>query len=239
VKFIAILFFIVAAAVPSALAQQTQTNCNLYGNTANCTSTTTPTFQQQMDSFNKSMESLGNNIGAARQQTMNVKVRLEYCRQNPAGSVVTDTGLVRNCVDEIAYIKAACDVKKWKGLCGKDWVWIKTYTPPATAPPSGEQVSAGAGQGAPNGQASRQDCDSYEDMSAADKLSYPDLLARAQKLSSCSASGATDAATVASNATYSITAQAYESMALLRVIDYLKRHQEANGFVSEDAAGQR
>src|ERR1700723_907862 len=115
-------------AVP-VFAQQTQTNCTLNGNTANCTSNSTPTFQQSMDSFNKSMQATGNNIAAARQANMNDKVKIEYCHQNPGGSITTSSGQIRGCVDAIAYVKAACDVRKWKGLCGKDWAWIKTFQP--------------------------------------------------------------------------------------------------------------
>jgi hypothetical protein len=130
VKFATIAVFVIVLAVP-ALAQQTQTNCTLNGNTANCTSNSTPTFQQSMDSFNKSMDATGKNIAAARQANMNDKVKIEYCHQNPSGSITTGSGQIRGCVDAIAYVKAACDVRKWKGLCGKDWAWIKTFKAPS------------------------------------------------------------------------------------------------------------
>jgi hypothetical protein len=130
-KFATMTAFVITLGVPAARAQQTQTNCTINGNTANCTSNSTPTFQQSMDSFNKSMQATGNNIAAARQANMNDKVKIEYCHQNPGGSITTGSGQIRGCVDAIAYVKAACDVRKWKGECGKDWAWIKTYTPPS------------------------------------------------------------------------------------------------------------
>jgi hypothetical protein len=236
---IASMVFITMFTVSAARAQQTQTNCTLYGNTANCTSDSTPTFQQNMDSFNKNMEGIGNNIAAVRQANMNAKVKIEYCHQNPGGSVTTDSGQIRSCVDEIAYIKAECDVRKWKGLCGKDWAWIKTFKPVANAAPTGQQEQAVAVQSIPSTQSTKTECDSYENLNGAETLSYHELLARSQKLSNCYAPGATDGATAASNAVYSATGQAYEAMALLRLVDYLKRHGEDSRFVSEDATGQR
>jgi hypothetical protein len=239
VKFamIAVAVFVTAIAVPGALAQQTQTNCTLNGNTANCTSNSTPTFQQNMDSFNKSMQATGNNIAAVRQANMNAKVKIEYCHQNPGGSVTTDSGQIRGCVDEIAYIKAECDVRKWKGLCGKDWAWIKTFQPAANTSPTGQQEQAVSVQSTQSTKTAQ--CDSYENLDGAATLSYQELTARAQKLSSCYAPGATDSATVASNAVYSATAQTYEALALVRLVNYLKRHGEDSRFVSEDATGQR
>ena len=130
-KLATIAVFVTALAVPFAKAQQTQTNCTVNSNTVNCTSNSTPTFQQSMDSFNKSMQATANSIAATRQANMNDKVKIEYCHQNPGGSITTGSGQIRGCVDAIAYVKAACDVRKWKGLCGKDWAWIKTFTPPS------------------------------------------------------------------------------------------------------------
>ncbi|MGB8523916.1 MAG: hypothetical protein WCD43_13195, partial [Candidatus Acidiferrales bacterium] len=202
---IASVVFITILAVPAARAQQTNTNCTLNGNTANCTSNSTPTFQQSMDSFNKSMQATGNNIAAARQANMNAKVKIEYCHQNPGGSVTTDSGQIRGCLDEIAYVKAACDVRKWKGLCGKDWAWIKTFQPAANTSPAGQQEQAVTVQSTQGTKTA--ECDSYENLDRAEMLSYQELTARAQKLSTCYVPGATDSATVASNAVYSATAQ--------------------------------
>jgi hypothetical protein len=140
VKFATIAVFVIVLAVP-AQAQQTQTNCTANGNTVNCTSNSTPTFQQSMDSFNKSMQATGNNIAAARQANLNDKVKIEYCHQNPGGSITTGSGQIRGCVDAIAYVKAACDVRKWKGECGKDWAWIKTFTPPSPTSPASPSAS--------------------------------------------------------------------------------------------------
>jgi hypothetical protein len=228
--------FITILTVPGARAQQTNTNCTLYGNTANCTSNSTPTFQQSMDSFNKSMQAMGNNIGAAREANMDAKVKIEYCRQNPGGSVTTNSGQIRGCVDEIAYVKAACDVRKWKGLCGKDWAWIKTFQAAANTSQVGQQEQAVGAQSIPS---TKTECDSYENLNGAETLPYKELLARAQRLSNCYVPGAADDATAASNAAYSATAQTYEALALVRLVDYLKRHGEDSRFVSEDATGQR
>jgi len=237
VKFAMIAIFVTALAAPVALAQQTQTNCTLNGNTANCTSNSTPTFQQNMDSFNKSMQATGNNIAAARQANMNAKVKIEYCHQNPGGSVTTDSGQIRGCVDEIAYIKAECDVRKWKGLCGKEWAWVKTFKPAANTSPAGQQEQAVIVQ---NTQSTKTaECDSYENLDGAATLSYQELTARAQKLSDCYVPGATDSVTVAYNAVYSYAGQTYEALALVRLADYLKRHGEDSRFVSEDGTGQR
>ena len=96
-KFATIAVFVTALAVlPVAKAQQTQTNCTVNSNTVNCTSNSTPTFQQNMDSFNKSMQVAGNNIAAARQANMNDKVKIEYCHQNPGGSITTGSDCERN-----------------------------------------------------------------------------------------------------------------------------------------------
>jgi hypothetical protein len=236
-KFATIAVFVTLVAVPVALAQQTQTNCTLNGNTANCTSNSTPTFQQSMDSFNKSMQATGNNIAAATQASMNDKVKIEYCHQNPGGSVTTSSGQIRGCLDAIAYVKAACDVRKWKGPCGKDWAWIKTFQPAANTAPIRQQEQAVNVQSTQSTKTS--ECDSYENLDGAATLSYQELTVRALKLSSCYVPGATDSATVASNAAYSATAQTYQALALVRLVDYLKRHGEDGRFISEDATGQR
>jgi len=237
VKLAIIAVFVATIAVPSALAQQTQTNCTLNGNTANCTSNSTPTFQQSMDSFNKSMDATGKNIAAVRQANMNAKVKIEYCHQNPAGSVTTDSGQLRGCVDEIAYIKAECDVRKWKGMCSKDWAWIKTFQPPANTSPAGQQEQAFT---APSTQATKTaECDSYLSLAGAETLSYQQLTDRAQKLLHCFVPGVTDSMAVAANSAYSAAGQAYETLAVVRLVDYLKRHREDSRFTSEDASGQR
>jgi hypothetical protein len=228
-KFLTMLAFATALAFP-AMAQQTQTDCTLYGNTANCTSNSTPTFQQSMDTFNKNMEDTANNLAAikqARQANMDAKVRVEYCRQNPGGSVTTSGGQIRGCIDEIAYVRAACDVQKWKGVCGKDWAWIKTFKPPEVTAQSQNAASPKA------------ECDSYVKVDGAESLSYDELVSRAQTLSKCVVFGTTDDSALASNLVYSASTRAYEAFALLPVVDYLKRHGEDGRFRSEDAQGKR
>ena len=61
-KFATITIFATLLAVPTAIAQQTQTDCTVNANSASCTSDTSPSFQQNMDTFSKNMESIGKNV---------------------------------------------------------------------------------------------------------------------------------------------------------------------------------
>jgi hypothetical protein len=58
--------FVALFAAPIVKAQTTQTNCNLYGNTADCTSTTHPSPAQDMDQFSRDMQTTAANIRAIR-----------------------------------------------------------------------------------------------------------------------------------------------------------------------------
>ena len=95
--------FVGLFAVSAAKAQTTQTNCNLYGNTANCTSTTTPSAGDSMANAGKSVGEAGASWGRVIQQRRlnnqaktNVETRVVYCQQNPDGFVTTDTGIRQN-----------------------------------------------------------------------------------------------------------------------------------------------
>jgi hypothetical protein len=120
---IASTVFITILTLPAARAQQTNTDCTISGNTANCTSTTTPDYSQgfakSMDQFSKSMQDTTTNLQgarAARTATLQAEVNIVYCQQNPEGYITTKDG-AKPCSEETARVVAFCTIKPKNKLC--------------------------------------------------------------------------------------------------------------------------
>jgi hypothetical protein len=126
---VAFAVFVTMLSVTSAKAHQSHTDCTINGNSADCNTTTYPTYNPQAawDQAGKNMANAGAAIGAARQRAAlnkqawaGVETRVVYCQQNPDSFITTSTGERRNCPDELAHVKAACTVgkvKPYKDIC--------------------------------------------------------------------------------------------------------------------------
>jgi hypothetical protein len=123
VKFATIAVFVTVFAVPVALAQQTQTNCTLNGNTANCTSTTTPNGGAAVAQGGKDIGTASATIIAkirARHQAQQLspqspqesvvtdKSRIMRCIQNPEEKTPNESGNIIGCSDFMVKMKSFC-----------------------------------------------------------------------------------------------------------------------------------
>lgn len=167
-------------AIP-AFGQTTETRCTSYDpNSINCTSTTTPPPvppappPNVLDDLNKSLAAARERRAAqqaqqALQAQQNQQARLAanqrqaqelnailhviYCRQNPAGSVVTNAGVTKSCADELAYVSAAC-------ATSPDWEVCKL---PASVEAMQKQFDDLAAKYKDDPRAKKHDCQMYYD----------------------------------------------------------------------------
>jgi hypothetical protein len=110
-------------AIPTVKAQTTQTNCNLYGNTANCTSTTTPTYGPDPAAMAQAGQNMGAAMGnlaavmrAKKAASERAEVNIVYCQQNSEGSITTKDG-TKSCSEAAAREVAFCTIKPKDKLC--------------------------------------------------------------------------------------------------------------------------
>src|SRR6266571_2514896 len=120
----AVAVFVALFAVPTVKAQTTQTNCNLYGNTANCTSTTTPTYGPDPAAMSQAGKDMGTAMGnlaavirAKKAASQRAKVNIVYCQQNPEGSFTSADGTTKTCSEAAKRETAFCAVKPKDKLC--------------------------------------------------------------------------------------------------------------------------
>ena len=101
-------------------AQTTHTNCTMYGNTADCTSTTHDTNADMGQAGRDMGTAIGTIIArsrASRAYKNRVETNIIYCEQNPDSSIILRDGTIKTCSEAEKREVAFCTLKPKDKLC--------------------------------------------------------------------------------------------------------------------------